>query len=220
MSIHAKFTFTRGKFKLQVDLDLPGSGVIALFGASGAGKTTLLRLMAGLERATGFLEVNGVVWQDSARRIFVPVHRRALGLVFQEASLLPHLSVRHNIEYGWRRVPHDSRLVDREHIIALLELNQLLDRYPTQLSGGECQRAAIARALLSSPQLLLLDEPLAGLDYARKQEVMLFLKRLQDELDLPMVYVSHAAEEVKRLAQHLVILKQGQVQHAPLFSVT
>ncbi|KOR30041.1 molybdenum ABC transporter ATP-binding protein [Achromatium sp. WMS2] len=211
MSIRAQFTLKRGTFQLEADLDLPGRGVSALFGASGAGKSTLLRLIAGLEFAPGVLEVNGLVWQDSSRAWFVPVHRRALGFVFQDANLFAHLSLRRNIEYGLRRIPVAQRHADMEFIIRLLGLEHLLDRYPMHLSGGERQRGAIARALLTSPQILLLDEPLAALDHARKQEVLPYLERLQGELDLPILYVSHAQDEVARLAHYLVVLEHGRV---------
>ncbi len=198
-------------FTLDVDLVLPGRGVTALFGHSGSGKTTCLRLIAGLERAPGvFLEVNGEVWQDDARGIFVPVHRRALGYVFQEAALFPHLSVSKNLEYGKKRRLSD-RTVDDRALVTLLGIGHLLDRRPHTLSGGERQRVAIARALLAGPRLLLMDEPLASLDLARKREILPYLERLHDTLDIPVIYVSHSPDEVARLADHLVLLENGRV---------
>jgi len=210
MSIDARFHLTYPGFALEVALELPGRGVTALFGPSGSGKTSLLRCVAGLERApSGRLTVNGEVWQDE--RSFVPVHRRPIGMVFQEASLFPHLSVEANLRYGWKRLPPEARRVDLAHALDLLGIGHLLQRQPETLSGGERQRVAIARALLTSPRLLLMDEPLAALDTARKAEILPYLQRLHDELDIPVLYVSHAPDEVARLADHLVVLEAGRV---------
>ncbi len=216
MSIHARLRIDHPGFVLDVDLQMPGRGVSALFGASGSGKTTCLSAIAGLERAprdhgSGYLEVNGSVWQDDARGIYLPTHQRRLGYVFQEASLFAHLNVRRNLEYGMRRVPAAMRKVDMSHVLDLLGIAALLERMPARLSGGERQRVAIARALYTSPQLLLMDEPLASLDLARKQEILPYLERLHDELEIPMLYVSHAPDEVAHLADHLVVLEQGRV---------
>lgn len=217
MSIRARFKLDRGDFALEVDLDLPGQGVSALFGPSGSGKTTLLRLIAGLDRAPGFLEVNGEVWQDDDRQVFLPTHRRALGYVFQEASLFPHLSARRNLEYGMKRVPVADRRVDFERVLDLLGIGHLLERKPDRLSGGERQRVAIGRALLTSPRVLLMDEPLSALDLARKAEILPYLERLHDELEIPILYVSHAPDEVARLADYLVALDHGRaVAEGPL----
>ncbi|HSC85268.1 MAG TPA: molybdenum ABC transporter ATP-binding protein [Pseudomonas sp.] len=200
-------------FHLEVDLDLPGRGVTALFGPSGSGKTSLLRCVAGLERPPqGLLRINGELWQDSRRQHFLAPHRRALGYVFQEASLFEHLSVRGNLHYGLKRIPVHERRIDLDQALALLGIEHLLERLPARLSGGERQRVGIARALLTSPRLLLLDEPLAALDHQRKQEILPYLERLHDELDLPILYVSHAPDEVARLADHLVLLDDGKVQ--------
>ena len=198
-------------FELAVDLTLPGQGVSALFGPSGSGKTTLLRALAGLERLPGsYLAVGDEVWQDEARSLFVPTHRRPLGYVIQEASLYPHLSARDNLGFGMRRAGvNDAGLV--ANMVELLGIGSLLDRYPAALSGGERQRVAIARALLTRPQLLLMDEPLSALDLRRKQEILPYLERLHAELAIPVVYVSHAPDEVARLADHLVLLDQGRV---------
>ena len=199
-------------FALEVDLKLPGRGVTALYGHSGSGKTTCLRCIAGLERAEdGFVQINDQVWQDSRNGLFVAPHKRALGYVFQEASLFPHLSVRANLEFGFKRIARQQRRVDLAHATELLGIAHLLDRHPQHLSGGERQRIGIARALLTSPQLLLMDEPLAALDSKRKSEILPYLERLHDELDIPVLYVSHAQDEVARLADHIVLLSDGQV---------
>lgn len=214
MSIVAKFQLDFPGFALDVDLDLPGSGVTALFGQSGCGKTTLLRCIAGLERGTGRLEVNGETWQDDSR--FMPTHRRPLGYVFQDARLFAHLDVAGNLDYGMRRTTSaDSSR--RALIIDLLGLGPLLERMPERLSGGEQQRVAIARALLTAPRLLLMDEPLASLDHARKQEFLPWLERLRDELEIPVIYVSHAPDEVARLTDHIVVMEAGRaVAQGPL----
>jgi molybdate transport system ATP-binding protein len=208
-AIEARFRVAYSGFTLDVDLSLPGRGVSVLFGHSGSGKTTLLRAIAGLERvAGGRLVVGGEVWQDGDR--FVPIHRRPLGYVFQEASLFPHLSVRANVDYGLRRARAPAgRLSD---IVELLGIGPLLDRRPDRLSGGERSRVAIARALVTAPRLLLMDEPLAALDDARKAEFMPYLERLHRELQIPVVYVTHALDEVARLADHLVLLANGRVE--------
>jgi molybdate transport system ATP-binding protein len=209
--IRTRLKLNYSGFALDVDLQLPGRGVTALYGHSGSGKTTCLRCIAGLERAEqGFIQVNDEVWQDSAQQIFVPPHKRALGYVFQEASLFPHLSVRANLEFGLRRIPRQQRRVDMAHATELLGIGHLLDRDPQHLSGGERQRVGIARALLTSPKLLLMDEPLAALDTQRKNEILPYLQRLHDELDIPVLYVSHSQDEVARLADHLVLLSNGK----------
>lgn len=207
---------------LQANLDLPGRGVTALFGPSGAGKTTLLRAIAGLDRHAGaYVRINDELWQDDETGVFVPVHRRALGYVFQEASLLPHLTVRRNLEFGWKRSGAENRQVDMRQTLALLGIEYLLDRRPAHLSGGERQRVAIARALLASPRLLLMDEPLASLDTARKQEVLPYLERIHDQLAIPAIYVSHSLEEVARLADHVVLLNEGKVAASgPIAEIT
>ena len=210
--IHACFSLNYSGFALDVDLHLPGRGVTALFGHSGSGKTTCLRAMAGLERPPGgYLSINGEVWQDDAHQIFVPTHQRPLGYVFQEANLFPHLTVRRNLEFGMKRAGVSAEAAGMAAVLDLLGIDHLQQRRPDHLSGGERQRVAIARALLTRPRLLLLDEPLAALDGKRKAEILPYLERLHDELDIPMIYVSHAPDEVARLADHLVLLDQGKV---------
>ncbi|ANF86426.1 molybdenum ABC transporter ATP-binding protein [Pseudomonas antarctica] len=209
--IEVRLNLHYSAFALDVDLHLPGRGVTALYGHSGSGKTTCLRCIAGLERAEdGFIQVNDEVWQDSRKGLFVPPHKRALGYVFQEASLFPHLSVRANLEFGLKRIPRRLRHVDMAHATELLGIGHLLERHPQHLSGGERQRIGIARALLTSPRLLLMDEPLAALDSQRKSEILPYLERLHDELEIPVLYVSHAQDEVARLADHIVLLSDGK----------
>lgn len=212
MSLAARFQLTHPGFTLDVDLALPGSGVTALFGPSGSGKTSCLRCVAGLETAArGSLVVAGETWQDSERGLFLPPHRRALGYVFQDANLFEHLDVRRNLLFGWKRVAPGDRRLALEQIVELLGIEGLLSRMPARLSGGERQRVGIARALLTSPRLLLMDEPLAALDAERKAEILPYLERLTRELALPILYVSHAPDEVARLADHLVLLERGRV---------
>ncbi|MGE5490218.1 MAG: molybdenum ABC transporter ATP-binding protein [Actinomycetota bacterium] len=208
--IRARFRLERGGFTLDVDLTLPGRGITALFGHSGSDKTTCLRAMAGLERAPGGLfAIGGETWQDEDS--FVPTHQRSLGYVFQEASLFPHLSVRGNLEFGRKRAAAAPQPFALPAVAELLGIDSLLDRRPDSLSGGERQRVAIARALLSAPRLLLMDEPLAALDLKRKLEILPYLERLHGELSIPVIYVSHAPDEVARLADHLVLLEAGKV---------
>ena len=207
--IEARLRLPRADFLLDVELALPGQGVSALFGPSGCGKTTVLRALAGLERAAGRVALDGEVWQDDARGIFVPTHRRAIGYVIQEAALFPHLDVRGNLDYARRRT--GAARVALDPVVELLGIGALMARRSDTLSGGERQRVAIARALAAAPRLLLMDEPLAALDAARKAEVLPYLERLHRELALPIVYVSHAIDEVARLAHQLVLLERGRI---------
>lgn len=209
----------QGDFALAADFAVPERGVTALFGRSGAGKTTLVNLLAGLARPDrGRIAFAGAPVTDSERRIFLPPERRRIGYVFQDARLFPHLSVARNLRYGLKRAPAGEHFLTEPQVLDLLALEPLLDRSPAKLSGGERQRVALGRALLAQPRLLLLDEPLASLDQARKDEVLPFLERLRDELALPMVYVSHAMPEVIRLADSMVLLDAGRV--AAVGSVT
>lgn len=192
---------------LDLDVSLPPRGVTAIFGPSGAGKTSLLRWIAGLEPAPGELRIDGERWQGEG--FSLPAHRRPVGFVFQEASLFTHLSARGNLRYAQRRAR--GAAADWDRVVALLGLASLLDRYPHQLSGGERQRVAIGRALLIRPRLLLLDEPLASLDAAHRQEILPYLDQLHATLDLPILYVSHSLDEVARLSDHLLVLAQGRV---------
>ena len=209
--ITARFQLDYGAFQLAVDLSLPGSGITVLFGHSGSGKTTLLRCIAGLQQAQqGYLEINGTIWQDSARDVFLPTHKRSLGYVFQEANLFPHLTVAGNLQFGLKRIAKQSNTADLQHILELLGIDHLLKRKPDCLSGGERQRVAIARALALNPEVLLMDEPLASLDFKRKQEILPFISRLHRELNIPVLYVTHSQQEVAQLADHLVIMEDGR----------
>lgn len=209
--IEARLSLPRRGFTLDVALSLPHQGVSALFGPSGCGKTTVLRALAGLERARGRVALGDDVWQDDAAGVFVPTHRRAIGYVIQESALFPHLDVRRNLGYGLKRIAPGGRRIALDQVIELLGIGHLLERRPDTLSGGERQRVAIARALATSPRLLLMDEPLAALDAKRKAELLPYLDRLQQALGIPVVYVSHAIDEVARLADHLVLMEAGRV---------
>ena len=207
-TINAHFSLGWPGFALNADLTMPGKGITAIFGHSGSGKTTLLRCIAGLERAAdGRLSVNGQRWQDGD--YWLPTSKRRLGFVFQQPSLFPHLSVLGNLRYGMRRANGNRHRL--EQAIELFGIGPLLDRHPERLSGGEQSRVAIARALAVDPQLMLMDEPMAALDHDRKAEILPYLERLHDELDLPVLYVSHAPDEVARLDDHLVVLEKGAV---------
>jgi len=211
-AIRAEFRGTIGKFALDAGFTAPAKGVTALFGPSGCGKTTVLRCLAGLLRINGVCEIDGEVWQDE-NGSFLPTYKRPLGYVFQEASLFQHLSVRRNLLFGAPR--HDSGGAKGgivfDEVVERLGITRLLDRSPRNLSGGERQRVAIGRALLSQPKLLLMDEPLSALDRATKNEILPFLERLRDHLNLPVVYITHDIAEVERLADQMVLMDKGRV---------
>jgi len=203
-----------GHFTLAAKVST-GPGVTALFGRSGSGKTTLVNLIAGLIRPQrGRIVLGGRVVFDSAAGIDLPPRRRQIGYVFQDARLFPHLSVRHNLLYGRWFTPANRRYAHVDAVVELLGLGALLERRPLHLSGGEKQRVAIGRALLASPRIVLMDEPLAALDSARKAEILPYIERLRDELALPIIYVSHAIDEVARLADWLVLLDAGRIAAA------
>jgi molybdate transport system ATP-binding protein len=201
----------RGEFSIAATFQTTG-GATALFGPSGAGKTSLVNMIAGLVTPDrGRIALDDHVLFDGAARIDVPAHRRRIGYVFQEGRLFPHMTVARNLDYGrWMSgAPADD--AERERIVALLDIGALLTRRPGHLSGGERQRAAFGRALLMKPRLLLLDEPLASLDRARKLEILPYLARLRDEAKVPMIYVSHQAGEISRLCQQVVRIEDGRV---------
>ena len=205
--IDARFRVVRAGFTLDVAFTA-GAGVTAVFGASGTGKTTILNVIAGLERAEeGRIVVDDRVFFDSAARIDLAPHRRNAGYVFQDALLFPHLSVAQNLRYGWRK----GSSISFDQIVSLLGLNALLDRSPARLSGGERQRVAIGRALLSQPRLLLMDEPLASLDIERKHNILPYIESLREGFGIPILYVSHAVDEVARLADHVLVIEGGRI---------
>ncbi|HTY48749.1 MAG TPA: molybdenum ABC transporter ATP-binding protein [Steroidobacteraceae bacterium] len=211
--LEVRLAARRGDFSLEADLALPTPGVTALFGRSGCGKSTLINLLAGLIRPEGgHIRIDGTTLYDAAAGIDVAPERRAIGYVFQESRLFPHLTVAANLRYGAQRRRGRDRGIGFDGTVALLGLAPLLARRPHQLSGGERQRVAIGRALLAQPRLLLLDEPLASLDAARREEILPALERLRDESALPMVYVSHQFEEVLRLATNVVVMEAGRVR--------
>ena len=198
-------------FRLDVSFEIPDKGITVLFGPSGCGKTTVLRCTAGLERAAGRVVVADRVWQDDARNIFVPAWERRLGYVFQEASLFEHLNVEGNLRFGLRHKDARGGLARFSEAVELLGIGHLLQRRVQLLSGGERQRVAIARALLMTPDLILMDEPLAALDWNRKQEILPWLERLRDELSVPMLYVTHSADEMARLADQVICFENGRI---------
>jgi len=212
-NLQFKYQLKRAEFELDVSFQAPLQGITAIFGHSGSGKSTLLRCIAGLEKADqAYLQIGDDVWEDSRNNICLPTHKRQIAYVFQEPSLFPHLSAIKNIEYGRKRSRFFKRENTVEQTIELLGIGHLLQRMPEQLSGGERQRVAIARALAVCPQLLLMDEPLAALDIKRKLEILPFLERLHQDLDIPVLYVTHSPAEVKRLADEVVLLDEGKIQ--------
>lgn len=212
-TISASFTGTLGSFSLDVAFDMPMHGITCLFGPSGCGKTTILRCIAGLTRLRGQLSVGRETWQDDTSGVFRRPHERPIGYVFQEASLLPHLSVRGNLHYGAKRAARGNGgdSLGFDETVALLGIGPLLGRAPDALSGGERQRVAVGRAILSQPRLLLMDEPLVALDQAAKEEILPYLEALHGQLSIPILYVSHDIAEVERLADRLVLLEAGRV---------
>jgi molybdate transport system ATP-binding protein len=210
LQIEVRLRYGKG-FELRVDNEFSLQGVTALFGRSGCGKTTLLRIIAGLERVQGAtVRFGDCYWQQGSD--FVPLLKRRIGLVFQEHSLLPHLSVRSNLLYGYTRTPEALRRLHPPDVTGMLGINDLLERRIDQLSGGQRQRVSLGRALLISPQLLLLDEPLAALDTQTKREIMPFLSRMAAQSGVPIIMVSHAPDEVQRLADRVAFISEGQIQ--------
>ncbi len=211
MSLYCRFKGNLGQFELDAEFDLPESGISVLFGPSGCGKTTLLRCLAGLNRLEGQFDINGETWQSDTH--FLPVYKRPVGYVFQEASLFPHLSVRANLLFGQKRVKTSQNIngyISFDRLVELLSIGPLLERSVVRLSGGERQRIAIARALLTNPRLLLMDEPLSALDSHNKAEIIHYLERLHRELTIPIIYVTHSHEEVSRLADYVVVMETGK----------
>ncbi len=211
MSLVVDITHPFGAFTLNVAFEAPG-GITALFGRSGTGKTTVINAVAGVLRpAQGRITLSGEVLFDASQGVALPLHKRRLGYVFQDGRLFPHMTVRRNLMYGARFAPVDATGPGLDDVCDLLGIGGMLARYPGTLSGGEKQRVAIGRALLSHPRMLLMDEPLAALDSARKDEILPYLERLRDHTDMPILYVSHSVSEVARLATSVVVLEDGQV---------
>lgn len=217
--IRANFKGAVEDFKLDVDFTIPSTGITALFGPSGCGKTTVLRCIAGLHRLeAGILSIGNTVWQNE--KTFLPPHLRPLGYVFQEPSLFPHLNVNDNLTYGLKRSRSVSPLISFQKTVELLGLSQMLNRQPANLSGGEKQRVAIGRALLTNPELLLMDEPLSALDHRSKNEIIPYLEILKNRLQIPMLYVSHDIREIERMADRIIMLENGSVKAcAPLSEI-
>lgn len=199
-------------FTLSANIHIPGTGITAIFGRSGSGKTTIIQMVAGtLKPDTGHITVGDEIFVDTARGIDLPIEKRHVGYVFQDSRLFPHMSVESNLRYGLRRARGRKEIIDLPSVVELLGIGHLLKRRPHTLSGGEKQRVAIGRALLSQPRLLLMDEPLASLDEMRKREILPYLERLRDDLRLPILYVSHSIEEVVRLSDTMAAVHEGKV---------
>lgn len=212
MSIsQAKIKFRTKGFELDVDCPLPTEGIYGLFGASGAGKTTLIRCLAGLVRPySADIQVGGTVWQSDS--VFLPAHKRRIGVVFQDIRLFSHLNVQGNLLYGHSRTSEEERKINIDEVIEILELGELLDKRPDAISGGEAQRVAIGRALLTSPSLLLMDEPLAALGEQHKKDILPYLKKLPGNFGIPILYVSHNFEEMAALAAYVTVLEKGHIR--------
>ncbi len=213
MTIELQINLTLGNFKLSTDLFLPDRGITGIFGESGSGKTSLARTIAGLEpSASGLVRFRQTIWQDSKQKLFIPTHERRVGFVFQNSVLFSHLNVRDNLLFGYQGRTATADAVDISHVIDLFDLTHLLDRDPRTLSGGETQRAAIAQAVMGHPQLLIMDEPMSGLDHRRRRDAILYLENLDDLLNIPILYITHSIQELERLVSHLVVLEDGAAQ--------
>jgi molybdate transport system ATP-binding protein len=211
MSFDVDIEARRGDFTITAAFQV-GPGLTALFGPSGAGKTSLLNMIAGvLTPSKGRIAVDGHVLFDSTAHVNIKPERRRVGYIFQDARLFPHMSVESNLLYGFKLIDPATRYATPEHVIELLGIGALLQRNPASLSGGEQQRVAIGRAILSSPRVLLMDEPLAALDDARKQEILPYIERLRDDVKIPILYVTHTRAEVDRLAKAVIHLESGRV---------
>ncbi|MGV3548260.1 molybdenum ABC transporter ATP-binding protein [Rhizobium sp.] len=210
--ITARVRHRQGDFILDVAFEA-GGGVTALFGPSGSGKTSLVQMLAGLTRPQdALIRFGDMAWNDTEKRVFLPPHRRRIGYVFQEGRLFPHMTARQNLHYGRFFAPRGEGRISEEEVVSLLGIGKLLDQRPVTLSGGEKQRVAIGRALLAAPRLILMDEPLSALDRARRQEILPYIERIRDEVKIPVIYVSHALDEVARLANRVILLEEGRVR--------
>ena len=210
MTIEVQIDLVLGDFNLSTDIMLSDRGITGIFGESGSGKTTLARTIAGLERsAVGLVRFRDTIWQDTKQNLFIPTHERQVGFVFQDSILFPHLSVHDNLMFGCQRRSSTAGVLDIEHVIELFDLANLLNRDPVSLSGGETQRTVIAQAILGHPQLLIMDEPMTGLDHRRRKSAVLYMEKLHEIIDIPILYITHSIRELDRLASHLVILEHG-----------
>ena len=210
--IEIRATLKRQQFVLDADLKL-NHRVIAIFGPSGSGKSTLLSIIAGITPPdSGRIVIDGECVFDQQSRINKPMHQRKIGLVFQDSRLFPHLTVEGNLKYGLQFLTAQSQHFELRNIVELLELGKLLEQHPHQLSGGEKQRVSLGRALLSSPRLLLLDEPLASLDEKLKNQILPFLKVVADEINIPMIYISHSKEEIMQITHNLIYIQSGRLR--------
>ncbi len=212
MTLKVRISKQQGDFTVDVDMELPSKGVTALFGRSGSGKTTIVNIIAGLIRPDlGEITMNGVVWCDTEIGIWVRPEKRRCGYVFQDGRLFPHMSVKGNLEYGMHLAPESTRYAMFDKVTEILGIGHLLMRRPSGLSGGEKQRVAIGRALLTSPRLLLMDEPLASLDDERRFETLTFISRLTQEFSIPIVYVSHSLMEIEKIADKVAHVDNGLI---------
>ena len=210
--ISARVQHRQGDFVLDAAFEA-GAGVTALFGPSGSGKTSLVQMIAGLTKPDdAVIRFGDTTWNDTDRNVFVPPYRRRIGYIFQEGRLFPHLTARQNLLYGRFFSPKAERQISEDEVVSLLGIERLLAQRPVTLSGGEKQRVAIGRALLSAPRLILMDEPLSALDRARRQEILPYIERIRDQVRIPVIYVSHALDEVARLANRVVLLEDGKVK--------
>ena len=211
--LNVQITHKQGAFCLDVDFQAPGTGITALYGPSGAGKTSIVNMVAGLHTPdAGHIDINGFCLFDSKKGINLSPERRRIGYVFQDGRLFPHLSVQSNLSYGMARKSSHEPFTDLQEVVELLGIGHLLARRPAKLSGGEKQRVAIGRALLSNPAMLLMDEPLASLDAPRKAEVIPFIRELATRFSIPVLYVSHELQEIQSLATHMLVLKEGYLE--------
>ena len=212
MSISIKIDHPLADFDLSVDFSIDGNATSAIFGPSGAGKSTLINILAGLEKpARGHIAINGRIVEDTATKTTIAPQHRKIGYVFQQPHLFPHLTVEKNLLFGWRRTKSRASQAEIQRLIELLGINNLLKRKPRALSGGEKQRVALGRALLTNPDLLLLDEPLAALDHKRRDEILPYIEKIRHEQQIPMLYVSHSIDEVTRIADHVHVINEGKI---------
>ena len=210
MTIQVQTNLALGDFNLSTNIIVPDSGITGVFGESGSGKTTLARTIAGLEQSSvGLVRFRETIWQDTKQKLFIPTHERQVGFVFQDSILFPHLSVQDNLVFGYERRSSTVDAVNIDNVIELFDLTNLLNRDPASLSGGETQRTVIAQAVLGQPQLLIMDEPMTGLDHRRRKSAVLYIEKLHEIIDIPILYITHSLRELDRLASHLVVLEHG-----------